>query len=606
MQEERKNRKSPIDTITWTSLGGVGTAETTLTGSSHLIEVIKKTGERVRILLDCGMFQGKGSERNVKLSVEPSSIDHVVLTHAHLDHAGRLPLMTKEDGEFVGEIHCTPVTWDSALIGLKDSAKISENNYDEEYRKYVKLVIAIQDASRIVKNAESKGIPKNKRNGDRLKGTGELPPSLGEGQQGAKIKNRIHGGKAIHEVSPAKIQSARELLSEHGFYNLDTKSFVAGASIKKNIEVPKKTLYDLKDVSKVELFVQTHKYDERFEIEPGIEATFYNAGHIAGSAMVILKFQLEDENTYNVMFSGDLGRLQGDFHPYGIPKLPVNEVIDTFAHETTYGGKLHLERDFAVENLGYVIRDAYSKGKKALIIPTFAIERCASVLHHLIELKKNEFFEGEIVLDSPLGIQQTMLAGRHADDAAFAANLMDKNAYQIFKGEDRDGLEKSKKFRVIVTGSGMASGGPVLDYLKRFSSNPDFEFAFVGYQSEGTLGRELISGKKSINVDGLKLEVRSKIHNLGGFSAHGDENDLFGIMEYGKRSKRHGERHRNAKLLLVHGEQDVSTLAYKHYLERRAKEGKRGVPKEENIYIPNLEQTITLYTNPNRDTGDQE
>lgn len=312
--------------------------------------------------------------------------------------------------------------------------------------------------------------------------------------------------------------------------------------------------------------------------------------------MVVLKFKVDDKSTYNVMFSGDLGRLRGVFHPYGKPNLPPEVVIDTFVHETTYGGKVHLERELAVQDLGRVIRDAYLKKKKAIIIPTFAIERCASTLHALIQLREQEYFDGEIILDSPLGIQQTMVAGRNAEDTTFSDNLMNKHAYRIAKSEEREGLERSKKFRIIVTGSGMANGGPILDYLKLYSNNPDIEFAFMGYQSEGTIGNKLTRGYKSITIDGLKLHVEAKINSLLGFSAHADERDLFDIMEYGKRSRRHGERHRNAKLLLVHGERDKSTAAYVNYLKRRAKEGKRGIPKPENIYLPDLEEPLVLYS----------
>ncbi len=378
---------------------------------------------------------------------------------------------------------------------------------------------------------------------------------------------------------------------------MNTQSFVTGASISKNIPAPKKNLYDLKDVNRVEYFIKTHKYDERFELEPGVEATFYNAGHIAGSAMVVLRFKIDEHKTYNVMFSGDLGRLRGEFHPYGKPSLPISEPIDTFAHETTYGGKRHLARELAVENLGRVIREAYLNKRKALIIPTFAIERCASLLHALIELKKQEYFDGEIILDSPLGIQQTMVAGRYAEDEAFCENIMNKRAYRITKGEDRSGLDKTKKFRVIVTGSGMANGGPILDYLKLYSNNPDIEFAFAGYQSEGTIGNELTTGYKSITVDGLKLAVKAKINLLMGFSAHADEEDLFAIMGYAARSKRYGARHKEAKLLLIHGERDISTAAFVNYVERRAREGKRGIPKPNNIFIPDLEEQIVLYDN---------
>lgn len=607
--ERRKKRKGDtIESIDLTSYGGIGTAESSLTGSSHLIEVTLRTGETVRILLDCGMFQGKGSEKNPKLAVNPGAIQHVILTHAHLDHSGRLPLLTKEDGEFLGEIRCTPITWDSTLLSLIDTTKIAEDNYEEKLRKYTKLVHAIQEAIKIVRNAENKGVPRRERNGDRIKGTGELDPSIGEGQNGAMIKNRIHGGSAIHDLPERKIQEARELLAEHKFYDLETMTFITGASIKDNITAPTKNLYSVKDVEKLELYVRTHKYDEQFELEPGITATFYNAGHIPGSAMVILNFQISETETYNVMFSGDLGRVQGNFHPFGTPKLPTSDIVDTFIQETTYGGKEHLKRELAVEHLEYVINEAYKKGKKAVIIPTFAIERCATLLHHLVDLKKKEFFDGEIVLDSPLGLKQTRLASKHALDQEFSDNISeDKGHYTVFKGKEREALGKSRKFRVIVTGSGMATGGPVMDYLKLYSNDTDFEFAFVGYQSKGTTGDRLTKGYKSITVDGLNLEVRARIHHLTGFSAHADENDLYAVTDFGGRSRRHGggkrhgtrsyDRIEQAKLVLVHGERSGSTLAYRHYLERRAKEGKRGIPKPENIYIPELEERINLYSN---------
>lgn len=603
--EERRirNREDAIEKITWTSLGGIGTETTSLTGSSHLIEITRRTGENIRILLDCGMFQGKGAEMNPNLAFNPSDIHHTILTHAHLDHAGRLPLITKEDGEYLGEIHCTPITWDSALLNLLDTTKIAEDKYDEKFRKYTTLVRKLQEAERIVKSADSKGLIRNRRSGDRLQGTGELDPSIGEGQGGSKIKNRVRGGAAIHDLPKAKVDEARDLLAEFGLYDKSKSSFMK-VKIRDKVKAPEKNLYTVKEVDKLELFVRTHKYDERFELESGITATFYNAGHIPGSAMVILEFKLNDTETYNVMFSGDLGRLHGTFHPYGKPKLPIAKPIDAFIHETTYGGKLHMEREMAIEDLGTVLNEAYLKHKKAVIIPAFAIERCAAILHHVIELKKERYFEGDILLDSPLGEKQTKLAAKHTEDENFSNNLTDTGAYQVIDGNDRDGLAERSGFRVIITGSGMANGGPVLDYLKRFSNDDQYEFAFVGYQSAGTTGERLTKNFKSITVEGTKLEVRAKIHGLSGFSAHADERDLYDVMEYSKRSKKYGARHEVAKLLLVHGEHDSSTPAFQHYLERRAKEGKRGIPKPENIHMPNLNQEIVLWqdTGTSRDT----
>ncbi len=349
----------------------------------------------------------------------------------------------------------------------------------------------------------------------------------------------------------------------------------------------------------MELYIRTREYNTSYDIEPGVKLVFLNAGHIPGSAMVLLKFDLGNGKDYTVLYSGDLGRIRGEFHPFGKPEIPVGVPIDAIAHETTYGGKEHMDRDEAVRWLGYKIKEAQESGKKAFIIPTFAIERCANLLNAVIELRNQEYFDGEIILDSPLGVKQTMVASTTSENAAFSKNLRDKNAYKIAASDDRAGLEKSEKFRVIITGSGMANGGPILDYLKRYSNNPKFVFAFAGYQAEGTVGRELaMDNKKVITVDGLTLQIRARIEHLYGFSAHADERDLYELVQYAKRDKTHGARHKAMKLLLVHGEQTGSTAAYQHFLERRAAEGKRGIPKPENIFIPNLSQEIVLYELP--------
>lgn len=602
--EVTRTWRSPSDQvfekITWTSHGSIGTIDSSLTGSAHVIEAIRKTGERVRILLDLGMFQGKGSQKNASLPLAADEIDAMVLTHWHLDHCGRIPLLRKNEEAFVGEIYSTPATRETAFATMKDSAKISEIGYEERYDKYLKLVRDLQYSERIVRNHESKGIPRNNRNGNRMKWTGELPESIGEWKGGNRIKNRIHGGSAIHEVSLDKIQKCRELLGEYGLY--DTKEGVfTGKKIAKIIKAPEKTLYSLEDVEKLNLYFQTTEYSKPREIAPGVQLTFSNAWHIAGSAMALLEFDTGAQSDYKVLYSGDVGRASSDFQPYWAPELPTTGAINTIVHESTYGGQVHVERSIAKQILGETIKDAQRKGKKAIIIPTFAIERCASMLHTIQELKNEQYFEGDIILDSPLGLEQTLIASKAAVDSEFTENLQSKKNFKFWKGEDREWLEKWKKFKVIVTGSGMANGGPILDYLKRYSNNPDFEFAFVGYQAEGTLGRELtVNRRKSIEIDGLELEIRAKINSISGFSAHADEQELYALFYEKRVHAKNPElrrKHQDTTYLIVHGEDGGSRDAFEHMLERRthnlAKKWRK--VKMPQVKMPGLSQEITLY-----------
>jgi metallo-beta-lactamase family protein len=596
-----KNTSDQIfEKITWTSHGSIGTIDTSLTGSAHVIEAIRSTGEKVRILLDLGMFQGKGSQKNPSLPISADEIDAMVLTHWHLDHCGRIPLLKKNEEAFVGEIHSTPITREVAFATMKDSAKISENGYDEKHEKYIKLVRDLQFAERIVRNYENKGVPRNHRNGDRMKGTGELPESLGEWKDGARIKNKIRWGSAIHEVSLDKVQRCRDMLAEYDLYDLKNGKFT-GKKIAKVIKAPEKHLYTLSDVEKLNMYFQTTDYNKVREILPGVQLQFSNAGHIAGSAMALLNFDTGTSEWYSILYSWDVGRVNGEFHPYGSPVLPHSGTIHAIAHESTYGGQVHVERAIAKRILGETIKDAQKKWKKAIIIPTFAIERCASMLHTIQELRDEQFFEGDIILDSPLGLEQTLIASKAAIDENFAENLQSKKNFKFWKGEDREWLEKSKKFKVIVTGSGMANGWPILDYLKRYSNNDQFEFAFVGYQAEGTIGRSLtVDRRKSIEIDGMKLEIKAKINAISGFSAHADEHELYKLFYEGRIHAKNPDirrKHEGTKYLVVHGEDGGSRDAFENMLERRthelAKKGRK--VKMPNAILPGLSQEIVLF-----------
>lgn len=134
--------------------------------------------------------------------------------------------------------------------------------------------------------------------------------------------------------------------------------------------------------------------------------------------------------------SGDLGRVDGVFHPYGTPEIPKKSAIHAFVHETTYGGKTHPDMQESIRDLGDAIRDAYINNKKAFIIPCFSLERSAAILHHLIELRKQQYFAGEILLDSPLATEFLKISVENAIDPLFRDNLSDLKQIKFVKHGD--------------------------------------------------------------------------------------------------------------------------------------------------------------------------
>ena len=447
----------------------VGAVGGDVTGSRHIVH----TG-KARVLLDCGLFQGRRSEtivRNRDLGFRARNIDVMVLSHAHIDHSGALPRLYRQG--YRGPIYCTPATRDLCAAMLEDSAEIQA-----------------QDAAYINK--------KIKRNGARMD--------------------------------------------------------------------PVEPLYDQKDVvGTLELMVSM-PYHKPIAIAEGVELTFYDAGHVLGSAMVALDVDVVGERR-RLVFSGDLGRKN-------MPILRDPEVPPGAAcllMESTYGDRNHDPIEQMEDELLEVIERTVARGGK-VIVPTFALERAQEVIYALKQLQEQGRLPRiPVYVDSPLTVKLTDVFRIHPE-------CFDQHAREIlttgdspfdFQGlryvssvEDSKAIDQSDEPAVVISASGMCEFGRVVHHLVATIGNRKNAVLIVGFQAQHTLGRRLVEQRTRVRIFGVERERHAEVVVLNGFSAHAGQDDL---LAYAEAVREAGPLRQVA---LVHGEhQPRETL--KALLEER-------------------------------------
>jgi metallo-beta-lactamase family protein len=435
-------------------------AAQTVTGSMHFVEA---NGHRM--LLDCGMSQGKRQEANKLNSEIPfdvKSIDAVVLSHAHLDHSGKLPTLVKNG--FSNSIFSTSATRDLCSAMLRDSASLQEMD--------------------------------------------------------AKYVNKLNAERRLPFIKP---------------------------------------LYTMRDVTTTLRLFQTVECRRPLEILPGIRLTFRNAGHILGSASVTLDIAegLDKNKVTTLAFTGDLGRK-------GAAVVRDPEIIDradVLITESTYGGRHHGPMSEAKEKLTRIVSETAHEGG-LLIIPAFAVGRTQDVVYHLHELMESRQIPSmPVYVDSPLATNITEIFRQHPE-------CYDEETEQLLRqdwGKDPFGFnmlrythstEESKKLNdlrrpaIIISASGMCEGGRVLHHLRRNIGDPKTTILFVGFQAENTLGRKLLQGDKVARIYGEEFEVRAKIEEIDGYSAHADEGELLDFIAAIPNKPKH--------VFVVHGEPDAA------------------------------------------------
>src|SRR5688572_23564474 len=478
-------------------------AATTVTGSQFLL-----TTSRAKVLIDCGMFQGNPHEtiRNrVPIAYDASEISALVLTHAHLDHCGLIPLVVAKGMR--APIFATAGTVELATLVLLDSAKLQHE-------------AAKRDARFERKNPG----------------------------RAARVDRETE--RHLQEAS----DEAAALESEASAEERDPETVLRGqpAEIETNIDDP---LYTEADTQAALRQFRPVGYGREIEVAPGVRATLYDAGHILGSAIVRLHVRDGDQERV-IVFSGDLGRPNT---PIIRDPTPVSDA-DYVVVESTYGGREHEPQEEAVRLLAEVVR-LVADAKGVLLVPSFAIGRTQEVVWQLDRLlDEKKIPRLPLYLDSPMASKATEIYRRHPE-------YFDEEMRTLLaKREDpldypdaiiANDIEKSRAIAtaprpyMIVASNGMLTGGRVLGHLKNLIGDPLAVLLFVGYQGEGTTGAHLQSGAKQVRIDGALHEVRCKVRSISGFSAHTDESGLLDWL----RGFAKGRRLR--RVFAVHGDPDA-------------------------------------------------
>ncbi|MBW9153005.1 MBL fold metallo-hydrolase RNA specificity domain-containing protein [Clostridium estertheticum] len=462
-------------------------AAKTVTGSCHILHINGKT-----VLLDCGLYQGKGEKvfANEEFGFNPKEVDYVILSHAHIDHSGRIPLLYKMG--FKGEILSTQATMDLCSIMLPDSGHIHESEVEW----------------------------KNK-------------------------KRKRQGLKTLEPLYTVKL---------------------AELSLNLFRSVP---------------------YDEMIVVFDGLKIRFRDAGHLLGSAIIELYMTEKDQEEVKLVYSGDLGNINKP-----ILKDPtIINYTDYLIIETTYGNRVHPEIQEDLKELLRIIKETFARGGN-VIIPSFAVGRTQEILYELNKYVENEELKDiKVYIDSPLAIQATKIFESHNENYDNEAKeLVMKGEYPFrfdglrFSVSANDSMEinKIQSNAIVISASGMCDAGRIKHHLKYNLWREESSIVFVGYQAEGTLGRNIVGGAKTVKIFGETIAVKAHIYNLEGLSGHADRNGLLNWIESFMEKPK--------EILLVHGDEKAQEN-FKQLLDSKGYSS-RIVASGEEFYINEKDDKI--------------
>lgn len=428
----------------------IGAAGGQVTGSAYVVHT-----RNVRILVDCGLFQGsKQSEQLNRPPARPNTkLDAVLVTHGHLDHTGRLPMLARMG--YAGPVYATSVTTEMTALILRDAARIQQ-----------------QDNVRV-------------------------------------NRKRARAGKE-----------------------------------------PETPLYSSEDVESILTRMRPVPYQEPVTVAPGIRALWTESGHMLGSASIQLVIE-EDGAEKRVVFSGDLG-------PRSVPILRDYEPFhhaDLVFLESTYGDRDHRPFRETAEEFVAIVKDAVERGGK-ILVPTFAVGRAQLLLALLSWMFRNKIVKPfPIFLDSPMAIEATNIYRQHRElfDDQMMEYLAEKSMAEDLTtvkltatAEESRAINDQAGPCLIMAGAGMCNAGRIVHHLKNNVWKPETHVLIVGFQGEGSLGRKLVDGAKTVNIFGEKITVRAQVHTLSGFSAHAGQTDLLGWLDAIAPSR--------PRVILTHGE----------------------------------------------------
>lgn len=430
-------------------------ADHEVTGSCHYMKVCDRN-----ILIDCGMEQGNDVYENQQLPVNASDVDYVLLTHAHIDHSGLIPLLYVNG--FRGKVYTTRATADLCRIMLRDSAHIQM--FEAEWRNR---------------------------------------------------KAKRSGGKEF---------------------------------------VP---LYDLEAADNVMKCFVPCDYEQMIEIEEGLSVRFKDAGHLLGSASIEVWFR-EAGISRKIVFSGDIGN-------YNKPIIKDPHYVseaDFVVMESTYGDRSHHDTADSIKELAGLIEMTLKRGGN-LVIPSFAVGRTQELLYYIRKIKADNMIQDipdfKVYVDSPLAVEATSIFNKHVE------GYFDEEAMELVRqginpisfpglvlavsGAESKNINFVSEPKVIISASGMCEAGRVRHHLKHNLWRPECMVLFVGYQANGTMGRAILEGAKSVRLFGEEVEIHAEIRKMEGTSGHADKNGLLRwVSEFEPKPK---------MVFVVHGEDSV-------------------------------------------------
>lgn len=516
-----------------------------VTGSMHLISV-----NRDHVLLDCGMFQGRRKESDMKnrvLPIDPKMITNMLLSHAHIDHSGRIPVLTKNG--FTGRIICTRTTADMCKYLLLDSAHIQES--DADYLNYKKLRNHLY---KIGERGRSKLTEKKK----------------------SAIKKQLK--KERHGLNSDAIS---QMMDQYGLDKI----------------LP---LYSSEQARQALTSFDAYPYKTPVTIGRGMTATFFDAGHILGSSICMINYQ-ENGQKHTVCYTGDIGR----FHRPILrdPTLTFPEEfsqVDLLIMESTYGDRLHGPVDDQKEKMKAVIIDTVEKGG-SLLIPAFAFGRTQDMVYLLHELYDNdEVPRVPVYVDSPLASKLTSVFGEHPEtfdrDTHETFLEQGKNPFIFKELRYTESVEESMEImrddrpHIVISSSGMCEAGRILHHLRHKIHNAKNTIMLVGYTARHTLGRRILElgtngegdekGPATDQVPEVKIlgkayPLHAKVVKLDGFSAHADRNEITTFLDRSNLAIK--------KIAIVHGEEDQSLALEKHLTQHGYK-----------TMVPHVGQTLVV------------
>lgn len=425
----------------------------TVTGSKYLLSF-----EGKKVLVDCGLFQGLKELRLRNwnpLTIDPASIDAVLLTHAHIDHSGYIPLLVKQG--FRGRIYCTEGTKDLCSVLLPDSGHLQEED--------------------------------------------------------AENSNRYHYSK--HE--------------------------------------PALPLYTVDDAKKSLSYFESCPFDQVTSIFNRFDFQFLRAGHIIGSSFI--RIQHRD---VSILFTGDMGRPHDS-----VMKAPaIIHDADYLVVESTYGDRLH-EPGHPKQYLKEIINRTFRRGG-SVIIPSFAVGRSQSLLHYIALLKKEVSIpDMPVYLDSPMAINATRILLKHKDQLRLSETecheLNDVATYTNTPEQSKE-LDITSRQKIIISASGMATGGRILFHLKAYASDERNTILMTGYQAMGTRGARIEHGEKEVKIQGEMVPIRAHVEIMRNTSAHSDYSETLEWLSHYKKPPR--------KVFITHGESS-SANSLKEKIEKQ-------------------------------------